>query len=325
MLRKILVNGLLFMITALSVYLILFAILFFIAPGGIPLIYRTSKGNVWEGGGTYVKFREFNCNEKWDIVILGSSHAYRGYDPRIFAEKGYKTFNLGTSDQNMMCSYYIAKNYLNRSNCRMVILDLYDRVFTQQNLESMSDVVHNITSDKAAFQVAMSSRDIRGLNMFTLRQFNKLRPPLNTDTAGFIRGFFPTNTYLTPPAKKRIVWTYHTNKFQIDYLRKLIEYLQSEGIQLVLAEHPMPAPYTPQDHKLFVSDIQKIADEYQVPYLDYMKDSSMTGIRYFADETHLNVEGVTAYNNKLINDMISGKLLPLNGTGNSTTNTNANE
>jgi hypothetical protein len=325
MLRKILVNGLLFMITALSVYLILFAILFFIAPGGIPLIYRTSKGNVWEGGGTYVKFREFNCNEKWDIVILGSSHAYRGYDPRIFAEKGYKTFNLGTSDQNMMCSYYIAKNYVNRSNCRMVILDLYDRVFTQQNLESMSDVVHNITSDKAAFQVAMSSRDIRGLNMFTLRQFNKLRPPLNTDTTGFIRGFFPTSTYLTPPAKKRIVWKYHTNEFQMEYFRRLIEYLQSEGIQLVLAEHPMPALYTPQDHPLFVADIQKIADEYKVPYLDYMNDSSMTGILYFADETHLNVRGVTAYNNKLISEMITRNILPARKATPSTINTNVHE
>jgi hypothetical protein len=313
------------MLTALAVYLLLFAVLFFIAPGGIPLIYRTTKGNVWEGGGTYVKFREFNGNEKWDIVILGSSHAYRGYDPRIFESKGYKTFNLGTSDQNMMCSYYIAKNYLNRSNCRMVILDLYDRVFTQQNLESMSDVVHNITSDKAAFQVAMSSRDIRGLNMFTLRQFNKLRAPLNIDTNGFVNGFYPTNTYLTPPASKRIVWKYHTNDFQMEYFRKLIEYLQSEGIQLVLTEHPMPALYTPQDHELFVADIQAIANEYKLVYLDYMKDSSMTGIRYFADETHLNVEGVTAYNNKLINDMISGKLLPLTGNKNSGTNTNANE
>lgn len=307
--RRIIKNGLIFLVTALAAYLVIFAVLFFIAPQGIPLIYRTTKGNVWEGGGTYVKFREFDPAKKWDIIILGSSHAYRGYDPRIFESYGFNTFNLGTSDQNMMCSYYIAKNYLNRNNCKLVILDMYDRVFTQQNLESMSDVVHNITSDKTAFEVAMSSRDIRGLNMFTLRQFNKLRPPLNTDTTGFIKGFYPTDTFLKLPARKRIGWKYSTNDFQQDYFRKLIEYLQEEGIELILAEHPMPGVYSPSDHHLFVNDITRISTEYKVPYLDYMNDTSMTGIQYFADETHLNIHGVNKYNHRLINDMIKLRLL----------------
>jgi hypothetical protein len=73
--RKLFINGLKFLASAFIVYLIKFAVLFMIAPGGIPMIYRTSPGNVWEGGGTYVKFREFNPTEKWDVVILGSSHA----------------------------------------------------------------------------------------------------------------------------------------------------------------------------------------------------------------------------------------------------------
>lgn len=311
--RKLFINGLKFLVSAFIVYLIIFAVLFLIAPGGIPMIYRTSPGNVWEGGGTYVKFREFNPSEKWDVVILGSSHAYRGYDPRIFDAQGLKTFNLGTSDQNMMCSYYIATNYLNRNNCKMVILDMYDRVFTQQNIESTSDVVHNITSDKAAFQVAMSSRDLRGLNMFTLRMFNKLRDPLNTDTAGFVKGFFPTETFLTLPAKKRVVWKYQTNDFQVKYLHKLLTYLQSEGIKVVMAEHPMPGIFTPVDHHLFVEDVRKIADQYQVPFFDYMTDSTMTGINYFADETHLNVNGVKVYNEKLLRDLSGHGLLPDSG------------
>jgi hypothetical protein len=308
--KKVLRNGIKFICTALVVYLILFAILFFIAPGGVPLIYRTTKGNSWEGGGTYVKFKDFDSDKKWDIIILGSSHAYRGYDPRIFDSEGFNTFNLGTSDQNMMCSYYIAKNYIRKDNCKMVILDMYDRVFTQNNLESISDVVHNVTSDKTAFQVALSSRDIRGLNMFVLRQFNKLREPMNSDTSGFIKGFYPTQKTLAIPVKKRITWKYTTNEFQIRYLKKLIEYLEQENIKLVLVEHPMPAIYAPKDHELFVQDVSLIANRYNIPFIDYMSDSTLTGLNYFADETHLNIHGAKKFNLKLINEMKLRGILP---------------
>lgn len=36
-----------------------------------------------------------NC----DILFLGSSHCYRGFDPRVFKNIGYNIFNLGTSSQ----------------------------------------------------------------------------------------------------------------------------------------------------------------------------------------------------------------------------------
>src|SRR5207302_4229078 len=109
--------------------------------------------------------------------------AYQGYDPRIFQEFAFKTYNLGTSDQKLMCSYFLIKNYINHNNCKLVMFDLYDRVFSQSNIESHSDMIQNIPSDKAALEIAYASKDLRAINMFTLRLFNKITQPLDSDTA----------------------------------------------------------------------------------------------------------------------------------------------
>ena len=183
---KFIIHGVLFIFSTIIVYFIVFALLFFIRISNIPLIYRATQANVWEGGGTYVKTREFNPNEKHDIIIIGSSHAYRGYDPRIFRKYGYNSYNLGTSDQNMLCTYFLTKNYINHTNCKMVILDLYDRIFAQSTLESNSDLIQNISSDKAALEISMATKDIRTINMFTLRMFSKFSSPLDHDTSGVL-------------------------------------------------------------------------------------------------------------------------------------------
>src|SRR5690349_21248823 len=154
---------LIFMLTSFVAYLAMFSILYFIRVGNVPIIFRSTQGNVFEGGLTYKKFREFNTEEKFDIIVLGSSHAYRGYDPKIFESYGYKMYNLGSSAQSLLASYVIARNYIKRDNCRTVIIDLYDRIFKHSSIESLSDVTQNISSDKAAAEICWRSQDLRAI------------------------------------------------------------------------------------------------------------------------------------------------------------------
>ena len=187
LLKKILA----FIACSITIYLIVFAILFSIKVGGIPLVYRATSGQVWEGGKTYRKFKAFNENEAYDVFVLGSSHALHGYDPSLFKSRGIKMHNLGTDDQNLMCSYYLAKDYITTNNCKVVIIDVYDRVMTFQNLESISDFIQNINKEKTAFHVAVASNDIRAINMYTLRQFNKLSGPLLINKEIINDGYIP--------------------------------------------------------------------------------------------------------------------------------------
>ena len=50
-------------------------------------------------GHVFSRFQEAASSQNIDVLILGSSHAYRGFDTRIFAEQGIRAFNLGTSAQ----------------------------------------------------------------------------------------------------------------------------------------------------------------------------------------------------------------------------------
>ncbi len=306
--KKFISRCLLFFLSTLAVYLVVFAVLFFIKIGGTPLVYRATQGNFLKGGGTYIKTHNFNTQEKYDVIIVGSSHAYRGYDPRIFKEYGFNAYNLGTSDQKPMCSYFLIKNYINHNNCKLVIFDLYDRVFSQSNIESMSDMIQNIPSDKAALQLSLASNDVRAINMFTLRIFNKIADPINPDTLGYIKGYLPTEKLLELPPKRRI-YTYETNHEGLKYLEKTIRYLKKEGVKIVMTEHTLPIVAPAVRHDAFRKDIYKVLNKYNVGWLDYTTDSTMNNVKYFADESHLNVKGVYKYNHRLINDLIKANLL----------------
>ena len=48
---------------------------------------------------SFPTFQEVRRHEDVDIVFVGSSHAYRSFDPRFFAREGLTTFNIGTRAQ----------------------------------------------------------------------------------------------------------------------------------------------------------------------------------------------------------------------------------
>jgi len=314
--KKVLINGLLFGAITIVAYLLLFAVLFFIKPSGVPFIYRATQGNLSEGGGTWLKLHQFDKVKEWDVIVLGSSHAYKGYDPAVFAGHGLEMYNLGTSNQHMMCSYYIAKNTLTNKNCKLVILDLYDRVFSNEMIESMSDIIQNTPDDKTAIDIALSTPDIRAINMITLRFFNKTTIPLNYDTLGYVRGYQVAKQFIHPSKadKKKVAFRYRTNERQVRYLDKLIAYLKEEGIPVVVAEHPLPKIYTVRDHDLFKADITPILEKHDVKFLDYTNDNEFIhNLVYFSDENHLNHLGVPKYNERLLTDLVQMGIIPAQG------------
>jgi hypothetical protein len=309
-LRKLL----LFTCSAIARYIFFLGTLYFIRIGNVPLVFRTTQGNVFKGGLTYKKFVEFDRNKKYDIIVLGSSHAYRGYDPQIFGSYGYEIYNLGSSAQGVLASYIIAKHNIKKENCKTVIIDLYDRIFKISSIESLSDITQNISSDKAALDLCLHSKDLRAVNMFTLRMFNKMDAPLNPDTVNIDRGFQASKSQLVLPGEPKDL-DYVRNEKTLAYFAKLIQYLHHEGIQVILAEHPLPEVYTISDlkHENFVRDIRNITDQYNIPWFDLVKDSTMAGIQYYADENHLNYKGVVKYNHKLIGLMQKAGVLEQQG------------
>lgn len=305
--KKIIANITTFILALIAVYLVIFAVLFYFRPSGVPFIYRATQGNVLRGGGTWYKLKSFNSEKQWDVIVMGSSHAYRGYDPKIFHRYGLDMYNLGTSNQNMMCTYYLAVNHIHHNNCKLILLDVYDRAFSTNQLESMADIIQNAADEKTALNVAFSTRDIRAINMLTLRYFNKTIPLLNTDTAGYYNGYIETKKYLNPRKTDALSTkkAYTTNPQQLRYLRKLLDYFKEEGIPVIAAAHPLPALYTVKEHDQFLADIQPIFKSYNVPFIDHTFDPDFIyKLSYFYDPTHLNFRGVPKYNERLLKEFV---------------------
>ena len=158
-------------------------------------------------------FRTFDtiCSatqERQDAVIIGSSHAYRGYDPFVFQERGHKVFNLGSSAQTPLNTYPLIQQYLDSAHCPMLIYDVYEGSFTNTGLESTADLTQNQPSDAAALDMAWAIRDLRGLNMMALRMLTGREKPYYTSTyyqgLGFCAIPDSVNKQAPPPPGKQI-------------------------------------------------------------------------------------------------------------------------
>ena len=74
-----------------------------------------------------LRFNEVRLYENLDILFIGSSHAYRTFDPRFFNSMGLRTFNLGSTAQTPLNTYYLLKIYAKSLNpIAFVIRHLFD-------------------------------------------------------------------------------------------------------------------------------------------------------------------------------------------------------
>jgi len=64
------------------------------------ILEKNLNYKIGAGGHMYSRLQDIHRTSNIDILILGSSHAYRGYDPRIFNKHGFSMFNLGSSAQS---------------------------------------------------------------------------------------------------------------------------------------------------------------------------------------------------------------------------------
>src|SRR5690606_24208643 len=134
-----------------------------------PIIYITNDYYSWKGGDTYMKYSEFNENQQYDVIVSGSSRAYRGYSPFIFEEQNYSCFNLGTSAQSIKNTYFAIKHYVNKNNCNLLLLDIFSGAFTKNQLESSSDLIENLSKPAASYDIAWHNKDLRTINIAALR------------------------------------------------------------------------------------------------------------------------------------------------------------
>ncbi|MCC7501225.1 MAG: hypothetical protein IT229_01765 [Flavobacteriales bacterium] len=293
-------QGLFFLAVVVAFYALAMLALARIRFQGHPLVYRTGSYYHLKGGIAYAKFKEFDHAAHYDVIVIGSSHAYRGYDPRVFAAHGLRMFNLGSSAQTPLNTYWLLKEYVTAANCGLLVIDLYEGAMINEGLESTSELVMNMTSDQAAIGMVTDLRDLRGLNLLALRWCRAGVGPDFVDSTYRSGGFAERTDSLRTPISRKLHSASPGRPEQLRFLGKCLELCKERGIRVVLVTHYYPQTSDRTAHRVFRVTIDSIRAPFEVPYLDLAYAHQLDDQNHFYDHNHLNLAGVRLFNEALI-------------------------
>lgn len=300
----------LFILYAILVYLVLITIW-----GGF--VPQTLRKNILAPQGlyfTYERLQDAKNHTEVDILFLGSSRSYRGFDPRIFDATGYSSFNLGTSSQTPIQSELLLKKYLNELNPRLVIFEVTPDAFSMDGIESAMEIIANIENDCQTTKMMFDYNDIRLYNTWLYKNFwdftrrnhipwgvntyqKKLYARLKGEDTYIEGGYVEKELLYFEHAKyeKKDSWHYNDKQFAaFDNCIKLIETNQSEVLLI-------QSPYTKSlydnytNNGYFDSCMNVYGNYYNFNELMHLDDSL-----YFYDATHMNQNGVELFDEKVI-------------------------
>jgi hypothetical protein len=119
--KKFLKSITIFSLSTIGIYILLIIVWGEIAPD---ILKKNMNYRIGSKGHMYSRIQELRETKNIDILFLGSSHSYRGFDTRIFSGNGYKSFNLGSSSQTHIQSNILLKRYIDQLIPKLVIYEV---------------------------------------------------------------------------------------------------------------------------------------------------------------------------------------------------------
>lgn len=286
-------------------------------------------------GYTYTRLHEVEKHASVDMIFLGSSHAYAGFDPRIFARYGYSSFNLGTSSQTPCQTEMLVNRHLANLNPSVVVFEVYPYCFSSDGVESSADVIANSNLDKHTLSMAVNVNSITTYNTlvyaFVKRLFSKEKPITEQlslvrttgnirDSINYIPGGFMEKTrttlsddgvHKTSPSHKLsekailtdidIIQTkegkWNPRKKQLEAFERILAGLKERNIRVVLVQTPINSRY------YAMIKCNKEIDKYfasKGEYYNFNELMPFDNDSEFVDYDHLNQIGVKKMNGALI-------------------------
>ena len=275
---------------------------------------------------TEIKFNEIDEYKDIDILFVGSSHSSRSFDPRIFSQHNLKTFNVGTSSQTCMQSWFIIDRYIESLNPKCVIIDLYPDLMNTYGEESAIDfITSDFDHDLAAWEwtklkMAMCTKNMNVINKWIYRAFRRhilnrknKRQTLTGNEIHICQDKYIRSGYVEKDMDYydlkpdyRIDTTCICNAMQMMFLNKTIELLKKRDINYLLVEAPVPSVlYKSYDnHDQYSAKISEYGT-----FIDYNTRLTLNDSLDFYDSHHMNRNGVEKYDSLIINDLYELKYI----------------
>lgn len=314
-----------------AVFLILAAAVLFLT-GVRTLNYLYWQEDLWSRILWHNFYRQ---EENIDCLYLGSSHVYNDINPEILDEKnGKNNFNLSSSGQRVIESYYYLKEADKYHNPETVYLELYYHASTGESGDyrdrsTIQDGWNNINYIRPSLGKMEAVFDMDPVQYYPEVVFPFIRYRGHLIEKDWIRarvsekaaddyknyiyndgmteyrdkGYKKTSRELTNLLfrRDRIPEEMFLTKDAEKYLRKTIEYCREKDISIVLFSSPIYEiqPMSTENYDSYVMGVKKIAAEYGVPYYDFnlVKEEYLPiqYPEYYQDVGHLNTKGADLF------------------------------
>lgn len=253
---------------------------------------------------TYTKLKDVQEIEDTDILFLGSSHCYRGIDTRFFFKHDLNTFNLGTSSQTPMQTYFLLKRYLKKVNPKLIVFETFPAMLCADGVESSLDILSNDEIGWDYFLLAFKTPNAKVMNTICyafLQQLfanNDFVEPKRSKKDSYIKGGYVQRKFSTSGYGEYQNGSWKINPEQLDFYKACISLFEYEKIEYVLIEAPM-ASYRYNSY----SNNNKIDSVFSSlgSFKNFNGVSKLDDSLHFYDNHHLNQDGVLIFNNDLYN------------------------
>ncbi|WP_319370811.1 hypothetical protein [uncultured Ilyobacter sp.] len=245
-----------------------------------------------------------------DLLILGSSQAYSGFNPIIFdTNLGIDTYNLGTPAEIPVITYYRFEEAMKKSNPKVVIIDIYFRILSYdvnfQYIPLWIKSVSSETKEKIMSEIPLKDRlkvtfNITGMDQNIseyIRNFSKER---SAGHKGFVSVKKKASLDTLEEENRFEEYTFETNYHvakNIEYLDKIIDISKKRGIKVIFVTTPLPKSSVEKIRNY--NDINNFIEGHLrkkgVDYYDFniLKNPVFIDTEDFEDGNHLNYYGAT--------------------------------
>ena len=254
-----------------------------------------------------LRINDISQYDTLDILFLGSSHSFMSFDPRIFKEYGFRSFNFGSLAQSPIQTEYLYNRYAKNIETNLIVFEVNPMIISNEGIESNIDLLNSIEIDYSLAKMSLKSNNFNIINTLVFRSiqdifgYNLKSPELGSYIKG--SGYAPTsskNKNSNMIHKKQKI---KVNDEQILALKNLVEYWEKNNIKFLLVQAPITRNY--YSSIINTNEIDSIFSSLG-SYANYnltLGDLNLNDTLDFVDYHHLNQNGVGKFNTIIIKDI----------------------
>lgn len=249
----------------------------------------------------------------FDVLFFGSSHMYCSVDPAVFYEEtGLASYVFATQQQPLWITYYYMVEALKTQHPDFMAVEIHMAIQTEDYMDEGTNHTaidpFPMSRNKLDMILAAVPEGERRYYIFDIMKYHERWEVL--EEADYVRLFEkdtdPDRGFVRlAEVSGDVVWEdvsdiaesrIGTEK-NLEYLQKIIDLAEEEGIELLLFKSPSNA--TPEE-KMYYNGVGELAEERGIRFIDYNQKQLYreTGLDIrsdFYDQRHLNETGMRKF------------------------------